>query len=82
MTDTLSKDSSVPERTPAQIMRMTAVYDLLARALPTEGRDYSVKFNFGSDDNPSFFVSFEHHTPIGKIWCDYCKDILKKARTK
>ena len=66
-----------PEYTPGQMYKLSAVYDFLARLIPVEGRDYSVKVRFGDGDSLS--VSMEPHTPFGKVWCSYCMDMMRKS---
>lgn len=69
--------SEAKEYTSAQLYRMGVVYDMMARLLPTEGRDYSVKFEFG--EGGSMSVSFKAYTDIGRVWCDYCREALRSA---
>ena len=65
---------------PDQMRSIGAVYDILARLLPTEGRDYGVKFIFPEDDDSSgVSVRLEPYNSLGKIWCDYCTEYLKKS---
>ena len=66
-----------------QRYRISAVYELLARALPTEGRDYAIKFSFpGGPSSDSVSVGFEAYTEIGRIWCDYCRKVLRNGGAK
>jgi len=71
-------DDGKPAYTNSQLARLAAVYDTLARLLPTEGRDYSVNvvFKKGSD---VMSLSMEPHTDIGKIWCNYCMNVFRNA---
>jgi len=74
-----SSDSSDPgeeTRSPHQLYKISAVYDLIARLLPTEGRDYGVKFQFGDNDHVS--VRFEPYSQFGKVWCEYCDDVFRQ----
>ena len=66
--------------TPGQLLRVGAVYDFIARALPTEGRDYSIEFIFSDPANPSdISVKMVPHNKLGKIWCDYCTEAMSIA---
>lgn len=66
-----------------QRYRMSAVYQMLAQALPTEGRDYAVKFAFPKGPNgETISVGFEPYTELGRIWCDYCKRVLAQKGAK
>ena len=67
----------------AQRYRISAVYQILAQALPTEGRDYAVRFAFpNGPSGESVSVRFEPYTEIGRIWCDYCRKVLSAKGTK
>lgn len=62
------------QHTPVQLRQMGAVYDLIARALPVEGRDYAVDFVF--DDGKVASVSLRPYNELGRFWCDYCTRLL------
>ena len=70
------------EYTPSQRRRMGAVYDTLARLLPTEGRDYDVSFSFDGKSESGVSVSFKPYTELGRIWCDYCTKVLRTGGVK
>lgn len=75
---TSESDASL-EYSPGQLMRIAAIYEFLAKAIPTEGRDYGIRFMFPDKNNPSAIsVKFEHFTDLGKLWCDYCSELLVK----
>ena len=63
----------------SQLYKIGVVYESLARLLPTEGRDYDVKFSF-KDAADSVSVEFKPRNELGKIWCDYCRKALKSGR--
>lgn len=65
--------------TVGQRARVAAVYEFMARALPTEGRDYSVGFSFVGGDPGKVSVRLEPHTELGRIWCNYCREALAKG---
>lgn len=71
-------DSDKPVYTNSQLTRLAAVYDTLARLLPTEGRDYSVSIVFNKD-NDGMSLSMEPYTDIGKIWCAYCMNVFRNV---
>lgn len=74
----MSSDGSV--YTPRQRLTMFSVYEKLARLLPTEGRDFNITMKFPHPDQPNrVSISMTPHTPIGKIWCDYCMKALKNT---
>ena len=60
--------------TSMQLYQVGQVYDLMARLLPTEGRDYSIKFS--PDDGGGISVSFRSYTEIGRVWCEYCTKVM------
>lgn len=68
--------------TVGQRARVAAVYEFMARALPTEGRDYSVGFSFDKSDPDRISVRFEAHSEIGRIWCNYCREAMRKANSR
>jgi hypothetical protein len=59
---------------------MGAVYDLIARALPVEGRDYAVDFVF--DSGRVATVSLRPYNELGRFWCDYCTKLLRSMSRK
>lgn len=64
-----------------QLYVIGTIYDLLARLLPVEGRDYNVIFEFGDKDNPDdVSISFKPHTDLGKMWCNYCSHVISHMR--
>lgn len=63
--------------TKSQMYKIGVVYDLLAQMLPTEGKDYSIKFSFDNKSDPDdISFSFKAYTELGKIWCDYCSKAI------
>lgn len=77
------KSQNEVEYTPSQLRRVANVYDMLARLIPTEGRDYGVKFIFpDNDDNVGVSVKFEPYNSLGKLWCDYCTEYLRNSSFK
>ena len=76
-------DKSTPEYSAGQRYRMAAVYQMLASALPTEGRDYAVQFSFPNGaDSEMISVKFEPYNELGKMWCEYCKRVLRERAGK
>lgn len=65
--------------TPVQRTKMAEVYTMIAKALPVEGRDYSVSFSFPSPDgNPR--ISLGGRTEIGKAFVRHLYEVLGKRR--
>lgn len=63
--------------TGVQRVQIGMVYEALARMLPVEGRDYSIKISF--DPNKRLMIEMDGITPIGKIWVDHCRSDLPKV---
>lgn len=67
-----------PEYTPAQLYRISAVYQYLAQMIPTEGRDYRVRFGFPEGpDGVNISVKLEPINELGRIWCEFCEKTLR-----
>ena len=64
-----------------QLCNHNAFYDFMARAIPTEGRDFSVEFDFG-EDGDKFDVNIIPHTEAGKYWKAYLSKAVKTENSK
>ena len=62
--------------TPFQLHQLAAVYDTIARLMPVEGRDYTVKIDFHEGRNPT--VKMDGLTEFGRKWVEYCMHELGK----
>ena len=71
--------SSQKELTPMQRMSLGTFYERLARMLPTEGRDYELRFSFAGDRPGSMSVSMRPINRLGEMWCKYCMDEMSKG---
>lgn len=66
--------------TQAQRQQVGAIYDILARALPVEGRDYTITFAF-TGTAPQPHVNITPITDMGKDWIRYAiKELQQYAR--
>lgn len=60
----------------AEENRILTVYDLVAKLLPLEGRDYELNPYINVRGGVSFDPAY--HTEIGKIWIEYLSKTLPK----
>ena len=60
----------------AEENRILTVYDLVAKLLPLEGRDYELNPYINARGGVSFDPAY--HTEIGKIWIEYLSKTLPK----
>ena len=75
--ETAEVTGQTPTYTAIQLYKLGALYSMLARMLPTEGRDYKVEARFeGPDDTMS--LSMVPYTEIGRLWCEYCEKELRR----
>ena len=65
--------------TQSQRNKISAVYTMIAQALPVEGRDYSVSFSF-PDPNGNPSVSLSASTQIGAAFVRHLSTFLNKHR--
>ena len=56
--------------------RILTVYDLVAKLLPIEGRDYELNPSINERGSVSF--NPEYHTEIGRIWVGYLAKMLPR----
>ena len=65
--------------TPIQLQKLGKVYDGIAKLMPLDGRDYTVRVDFGDDDTVG--IQFVDITPLGRYFKDHCMknlaDILR-----
>lgn len=61
--------------------RVTRLYEMIANALPVQGRDYEMSISFdGEDPNPR--VELTGKTDIGNLFTKYLYDTLPRIQNK
>lgn len=64
--------------TPHQTLKVREIYEMLARLLPTAGREYSITIDFDREDGRPH-IKMIGLTPFGRLWVKYCMEVMERS---